>query len=63
MVFLEKYDQCMNCKLSYMCSYSRDYYMNKGGDYKEQLNVDSEGNCPHAPFSRKQSKDYGKVEF
>ena len=24
--------------------------MNKGGNYKEMLNVDREGNCPHAPL-------------
>ena len=37
--------------------------MNKGGNYKEILNVDSKGNCPHAPFTRRESKDYEKVEF
>jgi len=54
MIFLDKYDQCMNCKLLKMCQYSRDYYMNKGGKYREMLNTDNEGNCSHAPSSRKQ---------
>jgi len=62
MIFLDKYDQCMNCELINMCQYSRDYYMNKGGNYREMLNTDNEGNCSHAPFTRKQSKDYEKVD-
>ena len=52
-----KYDQCMNCNLVNMCQYSRDYYMNKGGNYKEMLNIDREGNCPHAPLTRRESKE------
>jgi len=36
--------------------------MNKGGNYREMLNTDSEDNCSHVPFSRKQSKDYEKVD-
>lgn len=62
MIFLDKYDQCNNCRLNNMCTYKEDYYKNKGGDYREVLKTDDQGNCQHAPFKRSQSGDYGKVD-
>lgn len=63
MNFLDKYDQCINCNIFQVCNYSRDYYINKGGNYREYLKTDNDGNCSHAPFKRSQSIFYGKVDM
>ena len=44
-IFEERYQQCLNSKLTNICKYKEDYYKNKGGsNWREEI-LNNEGRC------------------